>query len=69
MKNKFSAFVKLSVQMVAVCSIAYPYHANGESRYICATVSKYVEPSEDSAYFKVAGDFTLQGNKEKIIGY
>lgn len=69
MRNNVSSFAKISALLVVTgCSIAYSHYAFAEGRYICGTVSKILEPSDDAFYFKVAGNFTIKGNKEKILG-
>jgi hypothetical protein len=33
------------------------------------TVEEFLEPSEDCAYFRVSGDFVLEDNPDKTLGY
>ncbi|MEI2808551.1 MAG: hypothetical protein V9G18_22180 [Albidovulum sp.] len=69
MINNVSGFLKISTLFVTGCSLIYPNYTIAKGRYICATVTKMLEPSDDAAYFKVSGNFTLKDNKEKILGY
>lgn len=45
------------------------HQAPAVERYICATVSEFLESSEDCAYFKVKGNFEHKGNSEKVLQY
>ena len=66
MKTLYTLFVCSLI----VSTTAYAPSAMAEDeQYICATVEEFLEPSEDCAYFRVSGDFVLEDNPDKTLGY
>ncbi len=69
MGNNLFGIARTLALFSAVLSFAMPSQAFAEERYICATVSEYLDPGEECSYFKVKGDFVLKGNKDKVLQY
>lgn len=69
MINNIFNLLKISTLFSIGCLLIYPPCTMANGRYVCATVTKMLEPSDDAAYFKVSGDFILKDNKKKILGY
>lgn len=64
------AFSNMLACSLIVSTTAYaPLAMAEEAQYICATVEEFLEPSEDCAYFRVSGDFVLEDNPDKTLGY
>lgn len=69
MKAIHSSIAKTLVLVGTISSFTFPYLACAGEQYICATVTKFLEPGEECSYFRVKGDFVLKGNKDKVLQY
>ena len=55
--------------LIACTTVYSPLTMAEEEQHICATVEEFLEPSDDCAYFRVSGDFMLEDNPDKTLGY
>lgn len=69
MKTVHSRIAKNLVLVGTISTFTIPYLACAGEQYICATVTRFLEPGEECSYFKVKGDFVLKGNKDKVLQY
>ncbi len=61
---KFPNTVKVSILLITICAMTYTNHTFAAGKYVCATVSEFVETeSEDCVYFKIL----IKGKKKKNL--